>query len=484
MTIHLNPAATFSDGTPVRAEDVEFSWKVWMNPIARYSPALKFWRDTFKSCSIIDSHTLRIKTRKKHFKNLERLAQLLIIPKHIYGNRDLDTTFGTNLIGSGPYSVGSVVPNDRVILTRQERYWNTSDTRAQSDQMVDKYWGHSLRQNQGRYNFEKIIFRFATDVRILFSLFQAGEIDYFHFFSSKLWLEAPSTPLESRWVKKIEWQTQTPFPTQAIAWNVRRPLFEDRKVRLALAHALDRKRYIRDLFSGQYDLSSGIMEGDSPYRHPKNNPLAFNPSLAKTLLAKAGWRAPSADGPLMKGSLRFEFNFLFDNPSQASLLSAMKDDLNRVGIRMNVRPMESSELRKLTHKHQFDAFFQGWVRDVDPSDLFPRLGSEAADSEGGENFSGYKNAEVDTLVRAIDTTQNRGKRILMVQRVDALMAREQPMTFLYESNRVRVAYWDRFAVPSGKPQYTTWKDAFHYWARDDKKDNGFQEAQSKDSPRT
>ncbi len=459
FTFKLNKEAKFSDGKPVTAEDVKFTWDVIMK--SKKTGPMQSVLSSFQSCEVVEPLTVKFTAKTVHFKNLEKVAGLLILPKHFYSTGDFDKAFHSKLLGSGPYVLESLKTNERIILRRNE-----------------KYWAANLYQNIGRYNFDRIIYRSVPDYTVQHEMFKKGELDYFYFLSSKMWAtETLEGPYAKGYITKVKAENLAPFGTQGIVWNLRRPLFQDRRVRIALTHLMNRDQWIKELFYNNYISATGPVAVNSEFHSPKNKPIPFDPKAAQKLLKEAGW-APGSDGILKKDGKSFEFELLTDSKSSERYLTRYQEDLKKAGIKMNIRVADWATAIKLTDDWQFDAKEQARGRDIDPGDFAVAWGSAEADKKGSANSPGYKNTEVDKLAEEIDRTFDKKKRIEMVKKIDELIGYDQPISFSWEPTYFRIAHWNKVSYPNNKAytKYSNWLSSFHYWWYDKVKDERLKKA--------
>lgn len=463
FTFRLRSEARFSDAMPVTALDVKFTWDWIQNPKNLALPMKELFA-SFESCEVVDPKTVRFKAKTNHYKNFTKLADLFVLPKHVYEKAEPGKV--NKLVGSGPYRIADVNAGERIVLARR------SDA-----------WSRTLAQNLGRHNFDEIVFLATADPTAQFEAFKRGEIDYYLFMISKQWATETDGPLfKNGYIKKVMAANAREHAAFAFAWNLRRPLFQDKRVREALSLLMDRERWIKDLFYSQYVPATGIVGSRSAYHSPENRPVAFDPKRARKLLTEAGWR-PGKDGVLTRKQARFEFEMLADTPALMRVLTLYQETLKSMGIVMRIRSVDWTTSLKLVDERNFDAYPQSRSRDVEPSDFGLTWSSRLADVPGSQNVTGYKNPEADRLAEAIDRETNENKRIALVRKLDRLIAKDFPMSFGWEPTYFRLGFWDRFAFPNeGYLKYSTWKDTFQYWWLDRAKAERLRVAKEKGEP--
>ncbi|MBI4403860.1 MAG: ABC transporter substrate-binding protein [Deltaproteobacteria bacterium] len=464
FTFKLNPNARFSDGTKVTAEDIKFTWDAIMNPKHKTAPFRSVFA-SIESCQVLDETTVQFRAKYLHFKNLEKLAGLTVLPRHFFSKGDFNKSFNSKLLGSGPYVLGEVKQGERIILTRNPNWW-----------------GAGLPQNVGKYNFDKIVYKSTNDPNVQFEVFKRGDLDVYAFYSAKMWTTQTSgRPFDKNYIAKLRAETSIPSGMQGFFWNLRRPLFKDRRVRLALSHLTNRERWVKDLFYNNYQISAGILNLNSEYRSPQIKPVPYDPKKARQLLNEAGWTEVGKDGILVKDGLRFEFELLEDNPMSSRYLTLYQEDLKNMGIKLNIRVVDWATALKLSDDRQFDAKSIKLTGSIHPSDFRQIWGSEEADIKGSTNYTGYKNPDVDTLAQKIDETFDKALRIPLVRKLEEMIHHDQPIAMAWELVGYRLAYWNKFSFPGkGFFPYTEWEQAIHYWWWDKEKEEKLKKAMAGD----
>lgn len=447
VTFNLNPEATFSDGTPVTSADVLFTWEALLNPKNKTVPFQSYF-STIESCTTPTPRTVVFKAKVVHFKNIEKLASLYVLPKHFYSKGDFNKDFNSKILGSGPYTLEEVKPGERIVLKRNPAYW-----------------GGKLPQNTGRFNFDKLVFKIIPENEVAHEAFKKGDLDYFYFVLAKMWAaDTDGEVYKSGRIKKVRAENLLPYATQGIAWNLRHPIFKEKNVRLAMSHLFNRERLIKELFYDNYTLATGVIHRKSVYHSPANTPLLYDPQKAQKLLQSAGWKELDSEGVLVKNGTRFEFELLTKSPASHRFLTIYQEDLKKVGIKMSIRTLDWGTALKLIEEWKFDATDMARSRDNDPADFGTIWGSAEADKKGSSNFTGYKNTRVDQLAEVIDKTFDKKRRIPLVQQMDLILAEDQPFTFGWESSYFRIAHWNKFSYPGrGYFNYSKWTDVFDYW---------------------
>ena len=461
FTLHHN--AKFHDKKPVTSKDVLFTWEL-IQSHPQFVPLREYFR-AFEKCEAPSPHVFRCHASKPHFKNLEIFSEFRVLPQHVYQNTDIKAATATSLIGSGPYQISTVQPGERIILKRDPNFWAVSHP-----------------TNQDRFHFDEIHFRAISDAQTQFEVFKNNEIDYFYFQISKMWFVDTKNPLfEKGYLQKLKIENQIPHAPMSIAWNLRRPLFQDKRVRQALTHLMNREKWIQDLFYGAYQISAGPLSLNSDYHSAGVVPLRFDPKKARELLQEAGWK-PNSVGVMQREGKSFEFELLSDSPAMNRFLTLYQEDLKQMGILMAIKTVDWVTSLRLIEEREFDAVPLSRTREVEPGNFGAEWGSDQASIKGSRNLTGYQSKKVDFLSKKIDASLTKTDRKQWIRQLEAILADEIPVSYLWEPTYFRLGYWNRFSFPEkGYYPYSRWRDAFHYWWFDPKKAENLKKAQQEGS---
>ncbi len=224
-----------------------------------------------------------------------------------------------------------------------------------------------------------------------------------------------------------------------IGYNLRRPLFRDRQVRVALTHLVDRERILREVYKNLGTITTGPFLKQNPYYDHSVKPYPFDPEKAKQMLAEAGWTDTDGDGILdhdLDGDGTrepFEFNFMTISSSanQRKYATMVKEDMKRAGIAVNIKPLDWANYLQRLEEWAFDVCSLGWSGGALESDPNQIWHSRFADKKKSSNHVGYKSEEADALIDRGRRTLDIEKRIEMFRRFHRLLHRDQPYTFLF-----------------------------------------------------
>jgi microcin C transport system substrate-binding protein len=446
FTFEIDPKASFSNGDPVTAEDVIFTFEALRNPENRAQAYASLF-DRIDTCKSTSPHQISFHARVPIEEGLALFETLYVLPKKLFSNKRLYKDFNETFIGSGPYLFESVDWGKSIILKRNPLYW-----------------AKEKPTNKDRYNLNQIEFQVQSDPTLSLQMLLRNEIDFLYFLSAKSWAKDTQGPLfQKGTIRKLEVRNHNPFATAGIAWNLRKPLFQGKETREALTLLFNRKRFIRDLFYDQYLLSTGIAPVTSVYHHPDNRPAPYNPAKAQAILKKQGW-VLNTKGLLEKNGKTFSFEILTGNPPAAKFLTLYQEDLRKVGIEAKIRIVDWGTYLRLRGQGQFDALDFSRNRNFQMNDLDTTWHSTGAPNPDSGNVTGFSNRQVDELLEKLHSPLAPEKRLQTLRALDKLIANEYPISFSWEPAYLRIAYWDKydFRKPGYFP-YSRWSQVFLNW---------------------
>jgi microcin C transport system substrate-binding protein len=246
--------------------------------------------------------------------------------------------------------------------------------------------------------------------------------------------------------------------------NMRKAPFDDLKVRMALAHLLDRNKMNATLMHNQYFLHRSYYEDLYGPDHPCGNPLiAFDKDAARKLLKEAGWVANPKTGFLEKGGQPFLIKFLTRSASSDKFLVIFKEDLKDVGIDLEIDKKDWAAWARDMDEFNFDMTWAAWGAGVwrDPESMWH---SKEAKRPSGNNITGFESDRVDALIEKQRAIFDIGERNEILREIDGIVTREVPYVLLWNINYTRLLYWNKFGMPDTVlDRYGDEDSAYSYW---------------------
>lgn len=430
FTFHIDPRATWSDGVRITAEDVQFYYDVIMDP-KNLTPIFKVGLSRFDRPKIIDSLTVSITAKTIHWANFWEAAGLVAFPRHVWNGQDFNAIRYRFPVVEGPY---------RITDFREDRYVELS---RNAD-----WWGFHKNWNRGKYNFEKIRYRFMEDRTKALEAFKKGDLDAYAVYTSSIWMKQTDFPaVEKGWAVKRHIYNREPIGFQGMVINLRREKFGDVRVRKALSYLMDRELMNEKYMYGQYFLlNSYYPDLWKNHSNPTAENYAFDMDQARKLLAEAGY-VPGEKGMLEKDGKPFELSFITASEDMRHL-TLYQEALQKAGIRVTIEQMSMSTLRKRLDEADFDMYWIAWgsSRLSDPEASWS---SKTADAPGTNNIAGVKDAVVDSLVKLQKTEFDIARRNDILRALDNRLSEIVPYVLMWQCDFHRLLYWNRFGMPEG-----------------------------------
>lgn len=401
-TFHLNPKATFSDGTRVLASDVVFTLKKIADPQSEaVQIASGFEQLDLPKTRAIDDTTVLVAFKEALASQFVRFNDVLVLPEHFYGKGDFRNDYTSLAVGSGPYRLLRRVPGKEVLVQRRADYWGP------------------------KAYLQNVLFKVVIDNATAWNALKHDDID-------ETLITADTWAMESR---RPELQQQIDFRRfyglnyNYIAWNGHSPLFSDKRVRRALGMCVDLSSIINNLYRGTARAMSGPFTPDEWAYNPAVPVLPFDPAAAGRLLNDAGWFDRNHDGVLERDGKPFKFDLFVFAGSGTGLTFAQlfQEELKKVGVVMNVVTLEPALMTQRVLAGNFEAAYMAWNLDPDP-DPFATMHSSQIPPHG-QNFVFYSNPEADALIEQGRRELDQSKRVKIYQRLHELLAADQPYTW-------------------------------------------------------
>lgn len=470
----LNKNAKFSDGTPVTADDVVFSFNTL---IKKGLPLFAQYYKDVKNVEKINDNQVKFTFSTDKDREIPTvLGQLPVFSKAYYTKHDFEKADLTPPVGCGPYKIASFKAGQSITYER-----------------VPHWWGENLPSQKGLHNFD-ITYVYYRDQNVLFEAFKSGDHDFRAENIAKNWSTGYKIPaVQQGKIILQEANDRLPKGMQIAVFNLRKPLFKDRKVREALAKAFDFEwanknlffnSYIRSLsfFSNSDLASSGLPQGEElkilePFKDQLPKEL-FNKEFklpitngsgndrkilaeADKLLKEAGWIVKDGKRVNKKTGEPFTFEFLINDPAYERVVLALQRNLAPLGIVLTTRTITPSQYLERTENYDYDMILQTFPESETPGNEQRWFWSSAdADIKNGYNFSGIKNPVVDQLIELIIDSPDRPTLTVRTRALDRVLLWEFIGIPQYHSKTTRIAYWNKFGQPKIKPKdgvgFGTW----------------------------
>ncbi len=410
LTFHLRDDVEWSDGVPVTADDVRFSWQAQTDPSVAWPAA--YLKDSIQDVEVVDPLTVRFHYTKVSPSQFNTTCEGLILPKHTWGKipfsrwRQSSDEFLRTMVVDGPFKLEHWTPQQELVLVRNEHYFDPELPRL-----------------------DRVVYRLIPEKSNQVNQLLAGDLQFVE------QLPIQDIPrVEASKLLRVEayWHRLYSF----IAWNIKRPLFADRRVRQALTMAIDRQGIIDALWGPWARLATSPIVANNWAHDTSLKAWPYDPERARKLLAEAGWTDHDGDGVIDKDGQPFAFELMTNqgNQERINAVVMIQAQLKKVGIQARPRIVEFNSMTNLVQNQHFDAVLTAWGM---PTSLDMRYAFDTSEiGDGGENFSAYSDPEVDRLIDRMEALSDLADAKPILLRLQQIIHRDQPMTFMWESKRV------------------------------------------------
>ncbi len=474
VTYRLHAAARWHDGTPVTPADVIFSFEA----LKANNPQYAFYYKNVTRAEQTGEREVAFTFDEKNNRELPQIVgQLPILPKHWWEGtapdgkkRDVTQTTLEVPLGSGPY-----------------RLKGFEAGRSATYERVAAYWGKDLPVNVGKNNFGEIRSEYFRDATVMLEAFKGDQLDFRQENVARNWATAYDFPaVRDGRVVLEEFPERSRGIMQAFVFNLRKPKFQDERVRRAFNFAFDYEDINRTLFFGQYERIDSFFEGTelaaeglpqgkelaileslrdkvppevftSPYRNPVGgNAEAQRANLRRAfdLLKEAGYEQRGRQLVHAKTGEPLTVEFLGFDPSFERYVLPYKQALERLGIGVCVRLVDAAQFQNRLRSFDFDIVTAGWAQSLSPGNEQRNYwGSDAADRPGSRNLAGIKDAAVDALIDRVIFAPDRDELVAATRALDRVLLAHHYVVPQWTYNKERTARWSRFARPQELPRY-------------------------------
>jgi microcin C transport system substrate-binding protein len=467
VTFHINPRARFSNGDPVRADDVKFSFDTLMSDKAH--PQYRFYYADVERAVVLDPYRIRYDFKRVNPELHLIVGSIPVFSKTWLHGKEFDKVTEDIPVSSGPYVVDSFELGKRIVYRRNP-----------------DYWARDLPVRKGMYNFDKVVYRYYRDSTVALEAFKAGEFDFLFENHSKRWARDHVGPkYDSGEIIKTTLKHQNNAGMQGFVYNTRRALFADRRVRRALTLAFDFEWSNDHLFYNQYvrnnsyfsnsdmaatdplqgkelQLLSSIKDKlpagvfDSVVQPPvagESAALRANLREAKRLLEEAGWFVKNDVLTNARGD-HFEFELLLAQKGFDRILAPYARNLKKLGILVEYRTVDTSLYERRVRTFDYDVIVGSFPQSASPgNELRNMFHSMSANEQGSMNTPGIKDPAVDYLVEKIISAQSREDLVAGCRALDRVLMYQEYVMPNWYINVHRVAYRDKFNIPKTMPLY-------------------------------
>ncbi|WKA58370.1 ABC transporter substrate-binding protein [Planococcus shenhongbingii] len=388
----LRQDAAWQDGEPVTAEDVKFTFDQIQNPETNTPIAGEF--NEIAAVEVTGDYEITMIVHRPFPPLLDKL-KIGIIPEHLLRGEDLNTTeFNQNPVGNGPFKLKKWGSDHTITLERNEAYYGPAP------------------------KLDEVVFKAVPDANTRILQLKTGEIDLALIAPNQLASTKESDPYSVHEIPTADYR--------AVLYNFDLPLFQDKRVRQAMNHAVNRDELVKGILAGKGEPAYGPLQKSWAGTSDEEG-YTYNPEKAEQLLAEAGW-VKDSDGVLVKDGQRFEFELVspIQDTVRVALANVVSEQLKAFGIVAKPKPVDQNAIDYDSE----DALIIGWGSEFDPDDHTYRLFHSSEIGDGHYNFGSYQNAKVDELLMKARTTADVDERTAYYHQFQEELTIDPPYNFL------------------------------------------------------
>ncbi|MBM3548445.1 MAG: ABC transporter substrate-binding protein [Alphaproteobacteria bacterium] len=470
MIFNLRPQARFHDGSPITAEDVVWTYETL---ITKGHPQYRAIFAGVEKAEVLAERRVKFTLKKDSERDLPMtVAGLTPLPKKWWEGKEFDKPTLEPLLGSGPYRITKVDPGRSITWER-----------------VKDWWAKDLPTQKGTSNVDVVQVDYYRESTVAFEAFKAGQIDIHEENTAQNWATKYDFPaIKDGLVTREQVQHEVPQGMQNFAFNTRRPIFEDARVRQALGYLFDFEWMNKSFFYDSYTRTKSYFENSDMAARglPTGRELTilekyrgkipdsvftteYKPPVydgsgnirdgvreALRLLKEAGWS--SKNGKLVndKTGKPFEFEFLIDDPRFERIVLPYLKNLERIGVTARLRNVDAAQYENRRREYDYDMISIRIGTSLAPGmELREYYGSKSAETPGSLNTSGVRNPVVDELIDLALGAQSRADLIPVIKALDRVLLHNYYGIPNWYSGMYRVAYWAKFKKPPTQPKYAS-----------------------------
>jgi len=403
ITFHLKKGVTWTDGVEFTADDVMFGYKTIIDEKTP-TPYKEDYLQV-KKAEVLDKYTFRATYEKPFAPALMTWGSLVVLPEHLLKGKDIaKSDLARSPIGTGPYILKKWTPGQELVLDSNRTYF------------------------EGRPYINSYVYKIIPDPSTMFLELQAGSVDMMGLTPIQFTKQTNTDYFKTEFQK-----FRYPVPSYTyLGFNLKHPWFQDKRVRQAIAYAVDKNEIIDVVLFGLGRPATGPYVPGTWYYNPDVKRYDYNVEKARELLKEAGWEDTDGDGIVDRDKKPFEFTILTNmgNSLRENTATIIQWRLRKIGIRVRIRLLEwSTFINEFIDKRSFEAVILGWSLGFEPDQYDIWHSSKTKEKEF--NFVSYHNPEVDDLLERGRRTFDIEKRKKAYFRIQEILADELPYIFLY-----------------------------------------------------
>jgi microcin C transport system substrate-binding protein len=465
---HIDPDARWSDGKPVRAQDVVATWDFYTDK-GLEDPIIKSTWEKFDRPIALNDSVVMVKSSTKNWRTFITFStSFSILPSHVLEKvtaKEYLKKYNKKMLpGSGPYELKEIVQPSKIIFSRRK-----------------DYWAANKKQNTGIYNFDVIENWFVDDDNLSWEQFKKGDYDYRYINTSSRWVKKCDFPkVQKGWIQKRKVFNMSPKGFQGFTFNMRKFPFNDVNIRKVFAYLWPRELFNEKLMYNEYKMMYSFFE-NSPNMGDNVPKVSFSPEEARKALAASGWVEKNNEGYLVKDGKTLEVTLSYVGKGWQKFFTKYQEELKKVGIKFGLKEVTWATFVKEGNERTFQLMSGAYTGSHYPNP-YMSYHSKFADQKNSQNRWGYKNKEVDKIVEEFDLCFDPARRQELLKRLDDILTNDYISAFSWFAPAHRMVYWNKFGMPHHMIGKTgDYRSVVSFWWYDEDKAKALKDAIANDS---
>ncbi|MFH1156581.1 MAG: extracellular solute-binding protein [Pseudomonadota bacterium] len=431
MYFKLNPAARWSDGVPVTAWDFRYTLEFMRSEHIIAPWYNDYYTKEIDSVIVYDDHTLAVRSTKAQ-PDLYLILGIGPTPEHYFGTLDADFVQKYNweiVPNTGAYQISGFTKGKEVTFNRKK-----------------DWWGADLRYFKHRFNVDRVTFTVVRDFNLLWEYFKKGQVDVFSLTMPDYWYNRSDTPvINNGYVKRIWYYNDTQRSASGLWLNLDKPIFKDKRVRYAFAHAMNVQKVIDTVLRGDYFRLDQGYEGYGEYTNPSVKPRDFDLGKVDELMTAAGWHR-GTDGIWTNGEMRFSVEVTYGFEGHTPRLVVLKEEARKAGVELVLQQLDSTASFKKFLEKKHDVAWMGWSTSLRPS-YWQSWHSDNAHKPQTNNITNTDDPELDRLIDAYRASLDENERKTLSREIQVKINDQGAFVPTFMVPYVRFGFWRWLRLP-------------------------------------
>ncbi len=429
----LNPNARWSDGKPITPEDYTFTQEFHRSKSIVDPWYNRHYTENIKDIKKISNYVISVTGAKAYPKeDLLYFYGVGPTPRHFHV---LDDKWVENYNWkvepvSGPYQITQVDKGKQIVLDK-----------------VPSWWGRRLRYYRNRFNVDQVVYTVIRDINAQWEYFKKGEIDSMGITLPEYWHEksANEDMVKRGFIQRLWFYNDAPRSDMGMFLNLAQPIFKDKNVRYALAHAMNLDKVLKEVLRSDYERLNFISRGYGDFTNQEIKPREFDPAKVATLMQKSGWKR-GADGVWAKSGKRFSVTVTYGQPHHKDRLVVLQQEAKKCGIELNLEELDGSASFKKMREKKHDIAWVGWGTSMRPQ-YWEFFHSDNANKSQTNNLTNTSDPKIDTVVKKYEDSFDLKEKAALSREVQSLIFEEGSIITTFQVPYFRQAFWRYWKLP-------------------------------------